>query len=129
MEYFRLVEKKKLSFKEKEEFKQLEKDLEKLEQEKIEHALIPALDFMCLDINDEPDLTLIEQKIKVVHQMMPTSTKLVKGDSLDLLANNVELCLNYDDDYIKRVDNDLQKSSIVAKASIVKLEEWLRNVK
>ena len=61
--------------------------------------------------------------------MMPTSTKLVKGDSLDLLANNVELCLNYDDDYIKRVDNDLQKSSIVAKASIVKLEEWLRNVK
>ena len=71
----------------------------------------------------------IEQKIKVVHQMMPTSTKLVKGDSLDLLANNVEICLNYDDDYIKRVDNDLQKSSIVAKASIVKLEEWLRNVK
>jgi len=71
----------------------------------------------------------IEQKIKVVHQMMPTSTKLVKGDSLDLLANNVELCLNYDDEYKKRVDNDLQKNSIVAKASIVKLEEWLRNVK
>ena len=53
----------------------------------------------------------------------------VKRDSLHLLANTVELCLNYDDDYIKRVDKDLQKSSIEAKASIIKLEEWLRNVK
>ena len=43
-----------------------------LEQEKIEHALIPALDFMCLDMNDEPDLTLIDQKIKVVLAQHPT---------------------------------------------------------
>ena len=37
-----------------------------LEQENIEHVLIPALDFMCLDANDEPDLSAIEEKINIV---------------------------------------------------------------
>ena len=71
----------------------------------------------------------IEQKLSLVHKMMPLSTKLVRADSLHLLADSVDLCLNYDDDYIMRVDNDLQKNSVVAKESIFKLEEWLRNAK
>ena len=37
-----------------------------LEQAKIEHALLPALDFMRLDQNEEPDLALIQEKLKAV---------------------------------------------------------------
>ena len=37
-----------------------------LEQENIDHVLLPALDFMQLDNNDEPDLAAISEKLKSV---------------------------------------------------------------
>lgn len=69
----------------------------------------------------------IEQKLKAVHQMMPLSTKLIKAGSLNGLSEMIDTCLDYDQDFIKRVDDDLMKNSLIAKDSIVKLEEWLIN--
>ena len=42
-----------------------------LEQAKIDHALIPALDFMSLDQNEEPDLVLIQEKLNGVIKHHP----------------------------------------------------------
>ena len=48
-----------------------------LEQAKIEHALLPALDFMRLDQNEEPDLTLIQEKLTAVLANHPTKNIFV----------------------------------------------------
>jgi len=71
----------------------------------------------------------IEPKLKAVHQMMPLSTKLIQADNLHKLNEMIELCLGYNQDFIKRVDDDLMRNSLIAKDSIVKLEKWLRNAK
>jgi aspartate kinase len=43
-----------------------------LDQEHIEHALIPALEFMRLDANEEPDLLTIREKLQLTLAAHPT---------------------------------------------------------
>ena len=88
-----------------------------LEQEKIEHALIPALDFMCLDINDEPDLTLIVQKIKVVLAQHPTKK---------LFITQGYICRNAkgEVDNLKRGGSDYTASLIAAAVQASVCEIW-----
>jgi polysaccharide pyruvyl transferase WcaK-like protein len=86
-------------------------------------VLLPAMAYI-------PTIAVeIERKLKAVHQMMPLSTRLIKADNLHKLSEMIELCLGYNQDFIKRVDDDLLRNSLIAKDSIVKLEEWLRNAK
>ena len=88
-----------------------------LEQEKIEHALIPALDFMCLDMNDEPDLTLIEQKIKVVLAQYPAKK---------LFITQGYICRNAkgEVDNLKRGGSDYTASLIAAAVQASVCEIW-----
>lgn len=39
-----------------------------LEEQKIEHALLPALEFMSIDANEEPQVTVIEEKLNPILQ-------------------------------------------------------------
>jgi aspartate kinase len=41
-----------------------------LEEKGIDHILLPALDFMSIDANDEPPLDLIRQKLTALHKQM-----------------------------------------------------------
>ena len=63
----------------------------------------------------------IEPKLLAVHQMMPLSTQLLNRDRFNDLNKKIQLCLNYDDSFIKSVDKDLSNNSLLAKKSIEKL--------
>ena len=88
-----------------------------LEQEKIEHALIPALEFMSLDINEEPDLLLIEEKIKVVLANHPTKK---------LFITQGYICRNAkgEVDNLKRGGSDYTASLIAAAVKATVCEIW-----
>ena len=88
-----------------------------LEQEKIEHALIPALEFMRLDINEEPDLLLIEEKIKVVLANHPTKK---------LFITQGYICRNSkgEVDNLKRGGSDYTASLIAAAVKATVCEIW-----
>ena len=88
-----------------------------LEQEKIEHALLPALDFMQLDLNDEPDLVAIAEKIKKVLAAHPTS---------NLFIMQGYICRNAkgEVDNLKRGGSDYTASLIAAAVHASVCEIW-----
>ena len=87
-----------------------------LEQEKIDHVLLPALDFMQLDVNDEPDLVVIESKLKET---------LAAHAATKLFVTQGYICRNAkgEVDNLKRGGSDYTASLIAAavKASICEI--------
>ena len=88
-----------------------------LEQEKIDHVLLPALDFMQLDVNDEPDLNYISEKIKVVLAAHPTKK---------LFITQGYICRNAkgEVDNLKRGGSDYTASLIAAAVQASVCEIW-----
>ena len=88
-----------------------------LEQENIEHALIPALEFMRLDANDEPDLALIKEKITEVLSAHPTKK---------LFITQGYICRNAkgEVDNLKRGGSDYTASLIAAAVKASVCEIW-----
>jgi len=88
-----------------------------LEQENIDHALLPALDFMCLDANDEPDLIAIKAKIATVLAAYPTKK---------LFVTQGYICRNFkgEVDNLKRGGSDYTASLIAAALNASVCEIW-----
>jgi aspartate kinase len=88
-----------------------------LEQENIEHALIPALEFMRLDANDEPDLAVIKEKITEVLAAHPTKK---------LFITQGYICRNAkgEVDNLKRGGSDYTASLIAAAVKASVCEIW-----
>ena len=88
-----------------------------LEQENIDHALIPALEFMRLDLNDEPDLSLIREKLATVLAAYPTKK---------LFITQGYICRNAkgEVDNLKRGGSDYTASLIAAAVKASVCEIW-----
>jgi len=88
-----------------------------LEQEKINHVLLPALDFMQLDVNDEPDLVAIETKLK---------DTLAAHPNAKLFVTQGYICLNAkgEVDNLKRGGSDYTASLIAAAVKASVCEIW-----
>ena len=88
-----------------------------LEQEKIDHALLPALDFMQLDHNEEPDLIAISEKLKGV---------LANHSSKKLFITQGYICRNAkgEVDNLKRGGSDYTASLIAAAVKASVCEIW-----
>jgi aspartate kinase len=88
-----------------------------LEQEKIDHVLLPALDFMQLDANDEPDFGVIQEKIKKVLAQYPTQK---------LFITQGYICRNSraEVDNLKRGGSDYTASLIAAAVKASVCEIW-----
>jgi aspartate kinase len=88
-----------------------------LEQEKIEHALIPALEFMRLDVNEEPDLNVIREKLQTVLAAHPTKK---------LFITQGYICRNAkgEVDNLKRGGSDYTASLIAAAVKASVCEIW-----
>ena len=88
-----------------------------LEQENIDHALIPALEFMRLDANDEPDLLAIKEKIAIVLAAYPTKK---------LFITQGYICRNSkgEVDNLKRGGSDYTASLIAAAVKASVCEIW-----
>ena len=88
-----------------------------LEQEKIDHVLLPALDFMQLDANDEPDLGVIELKLKEILAAYPTKK---------LFVTQGYICRNAkgEVDNLKRGGSDYTASLIAAAVKASVCEIW-----
>ena len=88
-----------------------------LEQENIDHALIPALEFMRLDANDEPDLAIIREKLEAVLAAHPTKK---------LFITQGYICRNAkgEVDNLKRGGSDYTASLIAAAVKASVCEIW-----
>lgn len=88
-----------------------------LEQENIEHALIPALEFMRLDANEEPDLATIKEKLAVV---------LASHANKKLFITQGYICRNAkgEVDNLKRGGSDYTASLIAAAVKASVCEIW-----
>ncbi len=88
-----------------------------LQQSNIEHALLPALDFMCLDQNEEPDLSLIQEKLKKVLANHPTT---------QIFVTQGYICRNAkgEVDNLKRGGSDYTASLIAAAVKASVCEIW-----
>jgi len=88
-----------------------------LEQEKIDHILLPALDFMQLDANDEPDFGVIQEKLKMVLAQYPTQK---------LFITQGYICRNSraEVDNLKRGGSDYTASLIAAAVKASVCEIW-----
>jgi len=88
-----------------------------LEQENIDHALIPALEFMRLDMNDEPDLASIKEKL---------ATVLASHSSKKLFITQGYICRNAkgEVDNLKRGGSDYTASLIAAAVKATVCEIW-----
>ena len=88
-----------------------------LEQQNIEHALLPALEFMQLDVNDEPDLIAIQTKIKDI--LAPHLGK-------KLFITQGYICRNSkgEVDNLKRGGSDYTASLIAAAVKASVCEIW-----
>lgn len=88
-----------------------------LEQEKIEHALIPALEFMRLDVNEEPDLLVIREKLNTVLAAHPTKK---------LFITQGYICRNAkgEVDNLKRGGSDYTASLVAAAVKASVCEIW-----
>ena len=88
-----------------------------LEQEKIDHVLLPALDFMQLDVNDEPDLVVIESKLKET---------LAAHAATKLFVTQGYICRNAkgEVDNLKRGGSDYTASLIAAAVKASVCEIW-----
>jgi len=87
-----------------------------LDQEHIEHALIPALEFMRLDANEEPDLLTIREKLQLTLAAHPTKK---------LFITQGYICRNAkgEVDNLKRGGSDYTASLVAAavKASVCEI--------
>ncbi len=88
-----------------------------LEQAKIEHALLPALDFMRLDQNEEPDLPIIQEKLKGVLAQHPTK---------NIFVTQGYICRNAkgEVDNLKRGGSDYTASLVAAAMHASVCEIW-----
>ena len=88
-----------------------------LEQENIDHVLLPALDFMQLDNNDEPDLAAISEKLKSV---------LANHSTKKLFITQGYICRNAkgEVDNLKRGGSDYTASLIAAAVKASVCEIW-----
>ncbi len=88
-----------------------------LEQASIDHILLPALDFMRLDQNDEPDLPLIQEKLKSVLAHHPTKK---------IFVTQGYICRNAkgEVDNLKRGGSDYTASLIAAALHASVCEIW-----
>ena len=88
-----------------------------LEQGKIEHALLPALDFMRLDQNEEPDLPFIQEKLKGVLAQHPTK---------NIFVTQGYICRNAkgEVDNLKRGGSDYTASLVAAAMHASVCEIW-----
>jgi aspartate kinase len=88
-----------------------------LEQENIDHALIPALEFMRLDANEEPDLAAIKEKLSVV---------LASHPNKKLFITQGYICRNAkgEVDNLKRGGSDYTASLIAAAVKASVCEIW-----
>jgi aspartate kinase len=88
-----------------------------LEQIGVDHALIPALEFMRIDANDEPDLSTIEEKINVV---------LANYPGKKLFVTQGYICRNAkgEVDNLKRGGSDYTASLIAAAVKASVCEIW-----
>jgi len=88
-----------------------------LEQENIDHALIPALEFMRLDANEEPDLAVIREKLETVLATHPTKK---------LFITQGYICRNAkgEVDNLKRGGSDYTASLIAAAVKASVCEIW-----
>ncbi len=88
-----------------------------LEQENIDHALIPALEFMRLDVNEEPDLGVIKEKIAAV---------LSAHSNKKLFITQGYICRNSkgEVDNLKRGGSDYTASLIAAAVKASVCEIW-----
>ena len=88
-----------------------------LEQAKIDHALLPALDFMRLDQNEEPDLPLIQEKLNTVLASHPTKK---------IFVTQGYICRNAkgEVDNLKRGGSDYTASLIAAAIHASVCEIW-----
>jgi len=86
-----------------------------LEQEKIDHVLLPALDFMQLDANDEPDFGVIQEKLKMVLAQYPTQK---------LFITQGYICSRAEVDNLKRGGSDYTASLIAAAVKASVCEIW-----
>jgi aspartate kinase len=88
-----------------------------LEQAKIEHALLPALDFMRLDQNEEPDLALIQVQLNGV---------LAKHPTKNIFVTQGYICRNAkgEVDNLKRGGSDYTASLIAAAIHASVCEIW-----
>lgn len=88
-----------------------------LDQEHIEHALIPALEFMRLDANDEPDLLTIREKLQLTLAAHPTKK---------LFITQGYICRNAkgEVDNLKRGGSDYTASLVAAAVKASVCEIW-----
>ena len=88
-----------------------------LDQEHIEHALIPALEFMRLDANEEPDLLTIREKLQLTLAAHPTKK---------LFITQGYICRNAkgEVDNLKRGGSDYTASLIAAAVKASVCEIW-----
>ena len=88
-----------------------------LEQAKIDHALLPALDFMSLDQNEEPDLALIQEKLNGV---------LANHLNKNIFVTQGYICRNAkgEVDNLKRGGSDYTASLIAAAIKASVCEIW-----
>ena len=88
-----------------------------LEQSKIDHALLPALDFMSLDQNEEPDLVLIQEKLNGV---------LANHPNKNIFVTQGYICRNAkgEVDNLKRGGSDYTASLIAAAVKATVCEIW-----
>jgi aspartate kinase len=88
-----------------------------LDQEHIEHALIPALEFMRLDANEEPDLLTIREKLQLTLAAHPTKK---------LFINQGYICRNAkgEVDNLKRGGSDYTASLVAAAVKASVCEIW-----
>ncbi len=88
-----------------------------LDQEHIEHALIPALEFMRLDANEEPDLLTIREKLQLTLAAHPTKK---------LFITQGYICRNAkgEVDNLKRGGSDYTASLVAAAVKASVCEIW-----
>ena len=88
-----------------------------LEEAGIPHALIPALDFMSIDTNDEPQVEVIREKLKTVLQ---------QHEGVDLFITQGYICRNArgEVDNLKRGGSDYSASLMAAAAGASVCEIW-----
>jgi aspartate kinase len=88
-----------------------------LQEQGIQHALLPALEFMSIDANDEPQLSAIRAKV------MPI---LASHKGIDLFITQGYICRNArgEVDNLKRGGSDYTASLVAAAANCTVCEIW-----
>ena len=88
-----------------------------LEEQNITHLLLPALEFMSIDTDEEPELNAIQYKLKAL---------LVKHSDINLFITQGYICRNArgEVDNLKRGGSDYTASLIAAAAKASVCEIW-----